>query len=348
MKGKGRYTGRHMTIYGYKLPGAVSLANWANRANNLSPKAKHKLKVLDWLKLHQGNISLTSRYFGINRETIKTWNDRFNKIGLLGLNDKSHRPLNPRKPTIPSEIIDEVVLLRKKYPAWSKYKIESLLKRKHIKVSASSVGRILKRKGLINQKISVKRSKASKHTKARFPFGMKVSAPGDMIQMDTKYIMLVEGKKYYQFTAIDVLSKKRILRTYRTQTAKNGSLFLKECINLFPFKINNVQTDNGAPFQGEFDKLCKKMNIPHFYIYPRHPKQNTYVEISHGADKREFYQQGNVRQNFNLMKQKISDWENTWNDIRPHQALNYLTPNEYLCKWQNGHLPTKDVISLQT
>lgn len=348
MSGEGRYAGRHMTIYGYTLPGAVSLANWANRTSTLSKQAKHRLTVLDWLKAHNGNISLASRHFGINRETIKIWRDKFNKMGILGLNDKSHRPLNLRKPITSSEIVSETVKLRKQYPAWSKYKIKSLLERKHIYISASTAGRILKRKGLINQKISQKRSKSAKSPKARFPHGMKISDPGDMIQMDTKYIMLVGGKKYYQFTAIDVLSKQKVMRTYRTQTARNGALFIEECLKAFPFVVKNIQTDNGASFQKEFDGLCKKKNIPHFYIYPRHPKQNTYVEISHGADKREFYLQGNVWQDFNLMQQKMAEWEYTWNNVRPHQALNYLTPNEYLFKWQTGHLPTRDTISLQT
>lgn len=348
MSRKGRYSGRHMTIYGYVMPGAVSLANWAAKTNKLSGKAKHKIKVIDWLRINNGNVSLTSRHFGLNRETIRIWRDRLEKEGLIGLNDGSRKPKDPRKPITSWEIVSEVVKTRKQYPAWSKYKINSLLERKGIKTSDSNVGRILKRKGLIGKKISSKRSKAAKHPKARFPHGFKVSCPGDMIQMDTKYIMLTNGNKYYQFTAIDVLGKQRVLRLYRSQAAKNGALFIRECIKGFPFQIKNIQTDNGAPFQKEFDLLCKEINIPHYYTYPRNPKQNTYVEISHGADEREFYQQGNIYQDFEIMKNKLAEWEYTWNNTRPHQALNYLTPNEYFDKWQTSRMPTKDVINLQT
>jgi transposase InsO family protein len=348
MNKKGRYSGRHMTIYGYVLPGAVSLANWAARTSKLSEKAKHKLRVLDWLKYHNGNISLAARHFGLERETIRVWKNRLDKEGLLGLNDRSHRPKNFRKPDTSWEIVYEVVKIRRQYPAWSKYKINSLLDRKGIETSDSNVGRILKRRGLINKKISRKKSKSAKSPKARFPRGFKISCHGDMIQMDTKYIMLVGGKKYYQFTAIDVLGKKRVMRLYKTQSSRNGALFIHECINTFPFQIKNIQTDNGAPFQKEFDRLCQEINIPHYYTYPRNPKQNSYVEISHGADEREFYQQGNIYQDFETMKNKLAEWEYTWNNIRPHQALNYMTPNEYLNKWQTSRLPTKDIITLQT
>lgn len=347
MKRIKRYSGGNMTIYGYVLPGAVSLANWAVRTNKLSDKAKHKVEVLDWLRSHNGNISLTSRHFGLERETIRIWKERLRKEGLVGLNDKSHRPKNPRKPTTNWKIISEIVKIRKKYPAWSKYKIKPLLNKMDIKVSESTIGRTLKRKGFINKKISKERSRSAKSPKARFPRGFKVSCPGDMVQIDTKYIMLPGGRKYYQFTAIDVLSKHKVMRVYKTQSSRNGALYLRECLKTFPFPVNTIQTDNGAPFQKDFKALCKAMDLPHYYIYPRNPKQNTYVEISHGADEREFYQQGNVYQDFEIMKKKMAEWEYTWNNVRPHQALNYLTPNEYLEKWKNGRLPTKDVINLQ-
>jgi len=48
-----------MTIYGYVLPGAVRLANWAARTN-LTEKAKQRLRVVDWLKKHGDDISLTA------------------------------------------------------------------------------------------------------------------------------------------------------------------------------------------------------------------------------------------------------------------------------------------------
>lgn len=343
---KGRYAGCRMTIYTAILPGAASIARSGFLAGNLSERAKQRLKILDWHKAHENNISLTARHFGLTRETMIGWRDRLAKEGPRGLEDRSHRPHHLRQSTISWDVAFEVIKLRKQYPAWSKYKIQALLP-DHLKTSTSTVGRILKRRGLIDKKISIKRSKSAKSPRARFPHGMKISNPGDMIQMDTKYIMLTGGKKHYQFTAVDVLSKRRVLRVYQTQSSKNGALFLLECVKATPFVIRAVQTDNGAPFQKHFDALCKAKGIPHYYIYPRTPKQNTYVEISHGADQREFYEQGNVREDIDVMRKKIAEWEDTWNNVRPHQALNYLTPNQYLEKWQTSRLPTKDVVTLQ-
>ena len=344
---KGKYAGRHMTIYGYVLPGTVSIARSAFLTGNLSERAKQRLKILDWHKEHGKNVSLTARHFGLTRYTIRNWQKKLVQFGPRKLNDESHRPKNLRQPTTSWEIVSEVVKLRQQYPVWSKYKIQALLPAE-LKVSTSTIGRIIKRKGLINKKISIKRYKAAKNPKRRFPHGFKVSCPGDMIQMDTKYITIIGGRKFYQFTAIDVLGKKRVLRVYSSLASKNGADFLQECVNNFDFVIKNIQTDNGSEFLGEFDKLCKKLNIPHYFIYPRHPKQNTYVETSHSADEKEFYQQGNISPLLEVMQMKIIDWQNVWNKIRPHESLNYLTPETYYRKWQTGRLPTKDVITLQT
>ncbi len=217
-----------------------------------------------------------------------------------------------------------------------------------MQTSVSTIGRILKRRNLINKKISQKRRRVALRPKARFPKGLSIFKAGDMIQIDTKYIMLTGGMKFYQFTAIDVLTKRRVLRVYSSQSSKNGVKFLEECIQVFPFQIKRIQTDNGAPFLKEFDKAYKQKNIPHYFIYPRTPKQNTYVQRSHRSDKKEFYQQGNVYSILSAMQRKIKEWEDIWNNVRPHEALGQLTSLEYFWKLRTHRLPTKNVIILQS
>lgn len=336
-----------MTIYGSVLPGAISLANWAVRTN-ITEEAKQRLKVIDWLRSHKGNVSLTARRFGLNRETVRIWRDKFNRIGMMGLNDKSHKPKNVRRPKTDWKIVEEIVEIRKKYPAWSKYKIGAIIRKKDMIVSASTVGRVLKRRDLIDKKVSRKRYKAAKNPKQRYPRGFRIACEGDMVQIDTKFVTLLGGRMIYQFTAIDVLTKRRVLRYYSSLLSKNGADFLKCCLAKFPFPIRTIQTDNGKEFLKDFDKLCKELSLPHYFIEARHPKQNTYVENSHGFDEREFYQQGNVSRDIESMNKVLAEWEYTWNYVRPHQALNYLTPDEYLNKIRCTNLTAKEAIILQT
>jgi len=337
-----------MTIYGTILPGAISIARSAFLTDKLTERAKYKIKVLDWHRAHGNNNSLTARHFGIGRMTLYRWFKRFRHLGIIGLNEYSRRPKNVRKPSTAWNIIIRTVQLRKQYPAWSKHKLKVLLEREGFKVSTSTVGRILKRRGLINRRVSQKRRKAALRPKARFPKGLRISEAGDMVQMDTKHIMLPGGRKFYQFTAIDVLTKRKVLRVYSSESSRNGANFLRECLKGFPFQIKAVQTDNGSTFLKEFDKLCRELNLHHYFIYPRTPKQNTYVEISQQADKREFYQQGNVCSLLPVMQERVKERERVWNDVRPHEALGQLTPSEYLLKLQIQTLPTRNVIILQT
>lgn len=345
---QGLYSGGSMTIYGTRLPGATRIARWAQTMEKVTPDVRRRLKVLDWQRSEEANNSLTARHFGLRRGTIREWQRRFREAGVLGLVERSRKPRHVRRPTTTPDVVARVVELRRQYPAWSKHKIHALMATEKIVVSVSTVGRVLKRRGCIDRRVSAKRRRASKRPKNRFPRGLKVSRPGDFIQIDTKYIMLVGGWKLYQFTAIDVLTKRRVLQVYASQSSRNGARFFEHCRSTFPFPLRAVQTDNGAPFQKEFAKAVAARGIPHYYTYPRHPKQNTFVEISHGADEREFYRQGNVWSDLSTMRQKIKEWEWIWNEIRPHQALGYLTPQAYLEKWQTTGLPTRDVIILQT
>src|SRR3989338_1836620 len=343
-----RYNGCRMTIYGTILPGAASIARSAALVNSLTERAKYKIKILDWHRIHGKNMSLAARHFGIGRMTLYRWLKRFNRQGVIGLNEESRKPKRLRQPTTSWDKVIRIVKLRKYYPVWSKYKLKALLAKEGILVSDSTVGRVLKRRNLIAKKISQKRRKAALCPKARFPRGLRISEAGDMIQMDVRHIMLPGGARYYQFTAIDVLTKRRVLRVYPSESSRNGAEFIEECLLGFPFPIKAIQTDNGSTFQKEFDKSCRTKGIPHYFIYPRTPKQNTYVEISHQADKREFYQQGNACSLLPVMQRKVREWEDVWNNVRPHQALGQLTPAEYLWKLQINGLPTKDVIVLQT
>src|SRR5262249_23946055 len=151
-----------------------------------------------------------------------------------------------------------------------------------------------KRRNLIDRSVSRRKRKSALRPKLRFPRGLRIHAQGELIQMDTKYIVLPGGRTFFQFTAIDVLTKRRVLRVYPCQSSRTAEQFLDECRSAFQYPILAVQTDNGAPFQKEFERACRDASVTQYFIHPRTPKENTYVERSHGADEREFYRQGNI------------------------------------------------------
>ena len=78
--------------------------------------------------------------------------------------------------------------------------------------------------------------------------------PGDKVQVDIKYvpreclIFDTQDKKYYQITAIDEYSRKRILEIVDEKSVTNTSRFVKTLQNSLGLKINTIQTDNGPEF----------------------------------------------------------------------------------------------------
>lgn len=345
---RGRYAGCSMTIYGTIIPGAARIAQLAGKVQNLSRRAKERLKIIDWHNSHGQNQSLTSRRFGIDREALREWLKRLKQSGPIGLNDKSHRPHKFRESKLKWETKERILEIRKENPTWSKYIIAAIINNEGAQTNPSAVGRYLKKKSLLNQKISKRNQRSAANPKKRFPRDLVIKQPGDMIQIDTKFLIGIGGIRLYQFTAIDVLTKIRILSVSSSLSSKQGAKFLKLCVNKFPFAIKAIQTDNGKEFLNYFDEACQKRKIPHYYIEPRNPKQNSYVERSHLTDEREFYQQGNMRSAVALLQPLIQKWEDKYNTIRPHQSLNYLTPMAYFNNFQKGRIPTKDFIPLQT
>ena len=97
-----------------------------------------------------------------------------------------------------------------------------------------------------------------------------------------------------------------------------------------PFPIRAVQVDEGSEFEAVFEEECQRRNIKLFVLPPRSPKLNGCVERAHRTHTEEFYEVTDG--SFELLELTIwlSQWERIYNTVRPHQALGYLTPLQFL------------------
>ena len=78
--------------------------------------------------------------------------------------------------------------------------------------------------------------------------------PGNGVRIDDKIISPIKGsrKKYYQFTTIDDCARLRVLRIYDRLSQKSAIWFLDCVLEKLPFRVETIQTDNGAEFQSGF------------------------------------------------------------------------------------------------
>jgi transposase InsO family protein len=286
-------------------------------------------KLLQHARDVTGNVAQTCRHFGLSRQAYYKWKKRFDEHGDTGLVDRSRRPLRSPKAT-PPEAVSKILYLRQNYH-FGPRKISDYLKRFHsVSVAGGSVHRILRSHGLnrlpANQKFRQHARRWKRYEKAQ---------PGLRLQMDVKFLERIPRTKtrLYQFTAIDDCTRIRVLKIYDACNQSTAISFVDDVIRRLPFRIQVVQTDNGAEFQSKFHWHLQELDIQHVYIRPRTPRLNGKVERSHRVDNQEFYQlldKDGVSDDIYLFNKKLREWEDYYNYHRPHGALGGQTPYERL------------------
>src|SRR5436309_1882437 len=288
--------------------------------------AARRLAILRHAREVTGNVSRTCRYYGITRQAYYTWLRRYEELGLEGLRDRSRRPhVSPNATR--TEVVGKIVYLRQSYH-FGPHKIAMYLKRYHdIVISPSGVWRILKRLDMSRLPSSQRyRRHADRWKRYEKPL------PGHRVQIDVKFIAPLKGapRKHYQLTAIDDCTRIRVLRIYDRCDQRTAIQFVDYVLERLPFRVEVIQTDNGAEFQARFHYHVLDAGVGHVYIKPATPRLHGKVERSHRIDSEEFYRQleGVVIDDTKLFNDRLAEWERFYNFDRPHGALGGQTPDE--------------------
>ncbi len=285
---------------------------------------RRKLRILDHAA-KSGDVSKTCRYFGIGRASFYRWRHAYAKHGEIGLTNKRSVPHNHPNKT-PDAVAKKVLHLRKEYHL-GPIRIVWYLERYHgLKISDAGVYRILKSHGVNRLPGGTRVRKI--HTKR-----YNKQVPGHQIQMDVKFLTFIDKSgartRRFQYTAIDDATRIRALKIYERHNQANAIDFVDHVIEAFPFRIQEIRTDNGHEFQAKFHWHVEDKGMRHAYIKPSSPQLNGKVERSHRSDQQEFYQLLSYTGDVDL-NAKLAEWEKFYNFARPHGAHNGKTPYEAL------------------
>jgi putative transposase len=335
-----------MQTYGSILPGAATLARLlpkaaseARDARPLSREAKKRLAALRWYEEHGQNASLTARHFGHSRSSLHAWLKRYQAAGVRGLEDHSRRPRRLRQPTWSSELEARVLELRTENPRWGKDTLTPILRREGVAVSVSMVGRILsrlKRQGRIlpatlDDPCIVRRRHDTRPYATRKPREYLAQAPGDIVQIDSADIRWGGSAQVYKhFSARDYVSRWDVLGVYGRATAVTASDFLEAVLARTPFAVRAIQVDGGSEFKAEFEAACQEKGLLLFVLPPRSPKLNGRVERAQRTHKEEFYELLDPPDSLSQLREQLLKQEQRYNTYRPHHALGFKTPQEWL------------------
>ena len=312
----------------------------------LSRDALRRLQWMTHYLQHGRNAAFTCRHFGISRQCFYRWWRRYDPHVLTTLEAHSHRPHRLRRPTWSPQQSSAVLALRRQYPRWGKAKLQRLLHKQNVLLSTSMVGRLLadlKRRGLLVEPprpavLTRQRRKLRRRPWAtRKPRFWPVRKPGDLVGLDTKQLRPARGVWLHHFSARDVVSRWDVLEVHSQATAKTAAHFLDSLLERMPFPIAALQVDGGSEFAAEFEHACQQRKLPLFVLPPRSPKLNGHVERAHRTHNEEFYEVTPDRWALPELNRQLRAWENTYNTVRPHQALGYATPLEFLQRWEKSN-----------
>jgi len=307
-----------------------------------SEVASERLKIIKFYNTHGENTTLEA--FGVGRKTIYVWKKKLycSKGRLTSLIPSSTRPKTPRRMTTNSQIITFIKSLREIHPKLGKEKIYPLLVtycvQQGIKpIKESTIGKVIKRNNLFHQKQGkIYHNPNSKYAqnrhktkRLRIRYSSKHKNLGHL-QMDT-ILRYEDGIKYYFYSCIDTKGKFAFCLPYKTLASGNTLDFYKKLIQVIPYRILSIQTDNGLEFLGVFDQHLKKQNIPHFFTYPRCPKINGCIERFNRSIQEEF-----INYNLHLIHNQkqfslnLANYLIFYNYQRVHKALDLKSPVAYL------------------
>ena len=302
----------------------------------LSPTARTRLQALEvWQRT--GDWRLAAQVFGLARATLFRWRRRYRPADLTTLESRSRRPRRVRQPQTPPAVSRRLHQLRQQYPRWGRAKLRVLLAREGVTISAKTVDRVLarlRRHGQLvdppRQAISARRRPRPRPHAIRKPRDYGVTQPGDLVQLDTLDVRPLPGVVLKQFTARDVLSRWDVIETYAQATSGTATRFLDTLQRRLPFALRAIQVDGGSEFAAAFEQACQQRGIRLFVLPPRSPKLNGAVERANRTHTEEFYECYDGDFDLPTLRAAQCQWEHTYNHIRPHQALGYLTPAEFL------------------
>ena len=308
---------------------------WKHAPQELSAKELDRLRALT-LFGEIRDARVVCETFGIGRATLYRWLRRFDPKDLASLREESRRPRRVRKPLWSRELVETVKEFREKYPRWGKDKLVVLVREQGHEASTSTVGRILRHLKERGELKEPKRRAISARRKSRRPYGVRkpadyvVQRPGDLVEVDTLDVRPFPWVTLKQFTARDVVSRWDVLEARRRATAITAKEFIETLERRMPFKVRALQVDGGSEFYSDFEEECQKRKLQLFVLPPKSPKLNGHVERAHRTHTEEFYEVYDCAWNVTELNKELRDWEHVYNCIRPHQALGYKTPLQFL------------------
>lgn len=289
---------------------------------------KERFQLVNMYETGKYTVTELAEHFKVSRKTAYKWIGRFADEGLSGLNERSRAPHRIPKAT-PSEVVMALLRSKQAYPTWGPAKLMPLPGEASETVRAwpavSTRSRILGLHGL------VRRRKRRRHTPPWSEPFLNANSPNDVWCADFKgWVRTGDGVRCDPLTVTDAYSRMllgcQILKPDYAHVRLAFERIFKE--HGLPLAI---RTDNGPPFASvglaglsPLSVWWIKLGIIPERIDPGHPEQNGRHERMHRTLKQDAMTPPAA--NPKAQQEKLDNFRQVYNTIRPHEALGQTTP----------------------
>lgn len=177
--------------------------------------------------------------------------------------------------------------------------------------------------------------------KRRIPSRVKTpleqtEGPNLMWSMDFVSDVCESGRKFRVLNIIDDFNRESIAQEPATSIPAEKLVRFVEQAIWEHGKPRKIRTDNGPEFISKvFEEWCRGNEIEHVFTQPGKPMQNGYIERFNGSYRRGVLDVFIFR-NISQVREMTEEWRKDYNENRPHDALNGMSPVEYRKKYEES------------
>jgi transposase InsO family protein len=275
-------------------------------------------------------VTEVARRYGVSRQSVHGWLDRYQRDGLAGLADHSHRPrYQPRQ--LHADVEALICQLRGAHPRWGPRRLRFELGKAGISPvpSRSTIYRVLVRRGLVPARKRKRRRQDYKRWQREEPM--------QLWQLDvTGSVFLADGTELKLVSGIDDCSRFCVIATVvRRATARAVCRAFVAAMAVYGIP-DEVLTDNGKQFTGRFGKprpaevlferICRRNGIRQRLTKPFSPTTIGKVERWHQTLQTDFLNDAGPFESIEAAQAAVDAWRHEYNHDRPHQSLDMATP----------------------
>lgn len=292
-----------------------------NKTNIFVMSKNERIKVCYNIYKTSNDYKEAVRLTGVSANTYYRYRTLFRSWGLQGTLKRIGKWSYGKRAhnRTPDSIRKKIETIRRE-DNYGAVKIAEILKRDHnYLISDKTVGAILREKKLNNT--TKKYPTRSKGVWDRvIPY-----YPGDLVQVDP-----VQFGDLWIVNLQDMLVKWRSAVVVDQLTVEKIKEHIDLGIDSFPFKIKNIQWDNGSETEKDFSQyLEENYEIQLRHTAPASPWQNGMVErLNRVTRDEEFGRRKFKKADREMLQEELDQKVKKYNEYRPHWSLGLQTPLE--------------------